>query len=123
MNCNKNEPWNPTDATYAIREVGRHPALSLAYKIHAMQRLAERGIVVSDVLYLLRNGFVYEDPKPATQAGYFRYVVDCRTPNSDGRIVTAVVIPNANTMSIKIVTVYWKDEHETVAGTLLEEPE
>lgn len=118
MNAGAPEPWSPTNATYALREIGRHPAMSLAYKVHATQRLAERGITTSDVLYLLRNGFVYKEPVPATTRGYYRYEVRGRTPNSEGREICAVVIPNATTMKIKIVTVFWVDEEDRRAGTL-----
>lgn len=123
MHARPQEPWRPTDATYALREIGRHPALSLAYKVHAQQRLAERGITTSDILYLLRNGFVYEEAVPATTAGYYRYELRGLTPNSDSREICAVVIPNANTMKIKVVTVFWVDEHETRAGSLPKEGE
>ena len=115
-----NEPWNPTDATYALREMGRHPALSLAYKVHATQRKAERGLLTSDVLYLIRKGFVYATATPATQHGYFKYTIQGTTPNSNGRQVAAVVIPNANTMTMKIVTLFWVDEEQTRSGTLME---
>lgn len=118
MNCQKEEPWNPTDATYNIRQIARHPALSLAYKVHATQRLAERGIIVSDVLQLLKNGFVYQEPTEATQSGYYRYVIEGSTPNSEDRKIAAVVIPNDNTKAIKVVTVYWVDETQTRAGTI-----
>jgi hypothetical protein len=121
MNCRRNEPWTPTNATYALREIGSHPALSLAYKVHATQRLTQRGIVISDVLYLLRKGFVYSEAITATQRGYYKYVIESVTPNSAGRQIAAVVLPNANTMSIKIVTVYWVDEHHRRAGTLMED--
>lgn len=122
MNCTKNEPWDPTDATYAIREIGKHPALSIAYKMHARQRMSERGIIVSDVLQLLRRGFVYDLPIEATSRGYYRYVIQGRTPNSGKRDIAAVIIPNPNTMAVKIVTVYWVDEHDTKSGTLMEDP-
>lgn len=121
MHARSCEPWRPTDATYALREIGGHPALSLAYKVHATQRLAERGITTSDVLYLLRNGFVYDAAVPATTAGYFRYEIRGRTPNSGSREICAVVIPNANTMKIKVVTVFWVDEKEARDGTLPKE--
>lgn len=118
MSASPPEPWNPTDATYALRRIGQHPAMSLAYKIHATQRLAERGITTSDVLYLLRHGFVYNDPVPAHTHGYFRYEVRGQTPNSEGREICAVVIPNASAMTLKIVTVFWVDEEDRRAGTL-----
>ena len=120
----EHEPWNPTEATNNLRTIGQHPGLTLAYKLHARDRLAERSIILSDVLYILRNGFVYVDPVPAKKSrGYWRYQMECRTPNSEGRVVRVVVIPNANAMTIKIVTVMWADEDQTRAGTILKEEE
>jgi hypothetical protein len=112
------EPWVPAYATEAIRKISRHPTLSLAYKVHATQRRVERGLVTSDVLYLLKNGFVLVDAEPATRPEYFRYVVTSTTPNSGGREIAAVVIPDASQLTIKIVTVYWVDEEARRAGTL-----
>lgn len=112
------EPWIPAYATEATRKISRHPALSLAYKVHATQRRAERGLVTSDLLYLLKNGFVLADAKPATRPDYFRYVVTSTTPNSGGREIAAVVIPDPSRLTIKIVTVYWVDEEARKAGTL-----
>lgn len=116
-----NEPWNPTDATINIRSIAKHPALSVAYRTHATRRLVERGIIVSDLLYLLRYGFIFEGAVPATQTGYYKYEIQSVTPNSSGREIRAVVIPNGNSMTIKIVTVMWVDETATIAGTLVEE--
>lgn len=113
------EPWSPRRATDEIRRISASPNFSLAYKIHAMQRESERGLSVSDVRHVLRHGFVYEDPKPATQSGYFRYQIQCKTPNSGGRVIRLVVIPNAGTLTIKLVTVMWVDETNTRAGTIL----
>lgn len=121
VNLAMDEPWNATKATYRLREMGAHPALSVAYKLHATERLAERSIIVSDVLYLIRNGFVYSDPIPAKTVGYYRYEIVCRTPNSGGRELCVVVIPSYNTMTMKIVTVMWRDEVQTRAGSTLEE--
>lgn len=112
------EPWEPAYATDAIRKISRHPALSLAYKVHAIQRLAERGVVTSDLLYLLKNGFVHADPKSATRPDYFKYVITSMSPNSGGREIGAVVIPDPRRLTIKIVTVYWVDEEARKAGTL-----
>lgn len=79
--------------------------------------MAERSIIISDILYLVRNGFVYKDPIPAKTEGYYRYEIECRTPNSANRSIRLVVIPNYNTMGIKIVTVMWVDEIGTKAGS------
>lgn len=94
--------------------------LSLAYKVHATKRLAERMIFVSDLLYLLKHGVVTEAAVSATRPDYYKYVVTCLTPNSEGREIAAVVIPDIKTLTIKIVTVYWVDEVARRAGTLTE---
>lgn len=115
------EPWNPTEATERLRQMAKHPAFSIAYKVHATQRLAERGIIVSDLLHVLRGGFVYKDGVPATQHGYYKYEIQGIAPNSGGRAVCLVVIPNFERCKLKIVTVMWVDETETRAGTLMED--
>lgn len=72
--------------------------------------MAARDLIVGDVLYILKNGFVYEDPEPATQPKLFKYKIETRTPNSNNRSVRIVIIPDCNTCWIKIVTVMWADE-------------
>ncbi len=113
--------WNPAEATEKLREMAGHPAFSLAYKTHATKRIAERGIIVSDLLYLLRNGFVLLPAVAATQVGYFKYTMQSVTPNSEGRIIQMIVIPNYENCSLKVVTVMWKDEMETRAGSIMED--
>lgn len=114
------EPWSPAQATDELRRIARDARLSLAYKLHATKRACEREISTSDVLYVLKNGFVYHAAKTATRPDYFKYEIESRTPNSDGRIVNLVVIPDCNNMTIKLVTIMWKDEDARRAGTLTE---
>ncbi len=97
-----------------------HQAFSLAYKVHAVKREGERSLYVPDVLYVLKHGFVYEEPAPATRQGYFRYEMHGLTPNSGGRAVGLVVIPDVQNCVVKLVTIMWIDEKATRAGTLLE---
>ncbi len=115
------EPWEPSYATDAIREMAQNIQFSIAYKIHAKERLSERGLIASDVLYLLKNGFGL---KPATKSekspGYYKYQIESLTPNSGGRKLRAVVIPNCKDCKLKIVTIMWVDERATRSGTLLE---
>ena len=70
----------------------------------------ERDLIVGDILYILKWGFVYDDPAPATQPELFRYRVESRTPNSNNRVVRAVVIPDPDRCWIKIATVMWADQ-------------
>lgn len=120
MTCKQADRWEPAYATESIRKIGCHPALSLAYKVHAVQRMAERGITTSDVMWLLRRGFVHEGPTQATQLNFYKHRIVGLTPNSNGRSIEAVVIPNIATNTIKIVTVFWVDDLATRSGTLTE---
>lgn len=112
------QPWCPRDATDEIRKLARRRELSLAYKLHAKDRMLDRGIIVSDVLYVLKHGFVLKDSEPATRRGFFRYEIESRTPNSGSRDIRLIVIPQPQWL-IKIVTVMWVDETAKKAGSLL----
>ena len=117
----KNEPWSPADATDYLRDMARSPEFSIVYKLHSTERMAKRSIISSDVLYVLKNGFVLQDAVSAEKTvGYFKYTIECISPNSDGRTVRLVVIPNARTCKIKMITVMWADEVHARAGTLME---
>ncbi len=98
----------PAKATEHIRaKIGPH--LGLHWTRHAKEQLLTRGLIISDILHALKNGFVHEEGQPATRAGFFKYKMECVTPNSGGLTVVVVVIPSqAN--ELKIVTVMWKDE-------------
>ena len=112
-------PWTPRDATERIRAIARCDDLDLTYKLHARQRMDERRLIVSDVLHVLKTGFVYDDPVPATRPGYHRYLIQSRTPNSGGREVGIVVIPDQQGRLLKIVTIMWIDAAATRAGTVI----
>jgi len=71
--------------------------------------MLDRNLIMGDVRYVLRSGFVFDEPEEATKAGYFKYRVEGTTPSSDGRTVRIVVIPDGG-VELKIVTVMWRDE-------------
>ncbi|RST87951.1 DUF4258 domain-containing protein [Aquibium carbonis] len=113
------EPWLPDRATSRIRSIARDPRLSLSYRLHARERLAERGLVISDILHALKFGNVHQPPKPAFAPGTYRYRVDCKTPNSGSRSIGVVVIPAEAEHLLKVVTVMWIDEFERKAGSIM----
>ena len=76
---------------------------------HARERLKERGLLIADVLHVLKYGFVYDKGESATQQGCFRYKMECKTPNSAERIVRIIVIPSTAN-GVKLVTLMWADE-------------
>ena len=75
---------------------------------HAKERLQERELIQADLLHVLKQGFVYNDPEPASRDGYFKYRIEGPTPNSGGRNICAVVIPGGTV--IKVITIMWRDE-------------
>lgn len=103
------EPWNPAQATERLRKLASG-SLDLSYKGHARDQLSERNLVVGDLIYLLKNGFVFVEAVEATRKQYWKYQMQCRTPNSNNREVKAVVIPDWKRKGIKVVTVMWADE-------------
>ena len=92
----------------------------MAYKLHAREQLLVRGIISSDVLYVLKFGFVLIDPEPATRAGYFKYAMENRTPNSNSRDIRLIIVPDKKMKLIKLVTVMWVDELAKRAGSIIE---
>jgi len=104
------EPWEAADATTNIHRMAEEPSFSLQFKTHAKDRMADRNIIMSDILYVLKNGFVYEPPKPSTRNGYNKYAIECKTPNSE-RSIRLIVIPNMKTCKIKLISIMWVDEN------------
>ena len=97
----------PAEATSFLRsKVG--PALTLRPTCHALEQLSDRGLIMGDVLHVLKFGFVYNEAQPATR-GFFKYLMEATTPNSGSRVVRIVVIPSPSDQ-IKLVTVMWVDE-------------
>lgn len=108
MMLDPDKPLSPANATVFLRQ--KHgPHLDLNWTHHAKVQMSDRGLLMGDVLHLIKHGFVHEEGTPATQKGFFKYQMECTTPNSGGRAVCAVVIPSAG-CALKVVTVMWKDE-------------
>lgn len=101
--------WSTGKATQEINACARGAGLTLSWAAHVKVRLRERGLLMGDALHVLRRGFVLEEPQPATREGFFKYLVEATTPNSEGRTVTVVVIPDGDA-HLKLVTIMWKDE-------------
>lgn len=105
----KPQPWNQADATDIIRQLAKSPNLQVTYTTHAKDQMRERDLIVSDVLYVLKNGFVLEPEQESTQPGFFKYLPQSRSPNSGNRTVRVVVVPDPERCWMKIVTVMWVD--------------
>jgi hypothetical protein len=53
---------------------------------------------------------VFEKAVEASRKPYWKYQMQCKTPNSNNREVRAVVIPDWKRKGIKVVTIMWADE-------------
>jgi hypothetical protein len=106
----KQQPWGTGDATETIRQIARSSGFRITYTGHAKEQMQERDLIVSDVIYILKNGFVYDEAQTSTQLGLFKYVIESRSPNSGNRSVRIVTIPDPQNCWIKIVTVMWADK-------------
>ncbi|WP_366925236.1 DUF4258 domain-containing protein [Novosphingobium sp. SCN 63-17] len=113
--------WTKAKATDGIREIARSARLTISYKRHAINQMAERDLIISDVLYVLKNGFVHIEPEPSTRSGYNKYGMECTCPNSGSRAVRVIVIPDRKACFLKIITVMWVDEVATRAGNIIGE--
>ncbi len=104
------QPWGPARATDRIRRIASDQESSLTWRRHASQRLQERGLINSDVLFVLRNGFVREPSEGESSApGLYKYAIEGLAPNSGPRIIRQIVVPDLAEKHIKIITVMWKD--------------
>ena len=106
----RGQPWSSADATDYIRLLGRDPNLDLIRTQHAHEQMRDRSLIMSDVLFVLKNGFVYAEAQASTQTSLFKYLIESRSPNSGSRTVRLVVIPDPRETCIKVVTVMWVDE-------------
>ena len=91
----KPQPWSQKDATDNIRAIAAHKSLSLTYTLHAKEQMAERDLIIGDINYVMKHGFVHTDAQPSTRENLYKYRIECRSPNSNNRTVRIVVIPCA----------------------------
>lgn len=73
------------------------------------ERFQERNLLIADIRYLLKFGYVYDDAEESTKNGFWKYKVEGTTPNSETRTLLVVIIPDFQHRTIKMVTVRWKD--------------
>ena len=102
-------PWSPTKATEELRKIARQD-FDFCWTAHVIERMEDRDLIVGDVVHVLKHGFVYDEAEKSTREGYFKYKIECTSPNSGARTVRVVVIPEQKPLTLKIVTVMWVDE-------------
>ncbi|WP_416878665.1 DUF4258 domain-containing protein [Litorimonas sp.] len=83
--------------------------LDLVLTDHAKERLDERNITTGDILHIIRTGFVYDAPQPASR-DYYKYAIEGRSPNSNGRTIKLIIIPDVKACGVKLITIMWKDK-------------
>lgn len=108
--------WSPKTAENHIRTYARNPDLELAYTRHANKRMEERGIIMSDILHILKCGHIDTDnePEETTQPNFHKYEICGKSPNSGSREICLreiclIVVPDPSQPAIKVITVMWRD--------------
>lgn len=104
------QPWKPGDATTIINRIAKSKMCQFSYTLHARERMDERNLIMSDVLYVLKTGFVYLEPEPSTTDGFFKYKVEGKSPNSGSRHLRVIAVPDPKECQIKAITIMWRNE-------------
>jgi len=115
------QPWDSATAEKYIHQLACEENLTQAKTLHYKTRMAERGIIASDVRHVLKHGSVIGEAEASTREGLFKYKIQCETPNSDGGIIRVVVIPCREKLLLKIVTVMWVGGGHSNPNELAEE--
>lgn len=105
----KKHPWQSADATQYINFLAEDGISTLHYTAHCKDRMKERGIIIRDILYVLKHGFVYTAPDTATR-DFYKYKVESVSPNSENRKIRVVVLVDETKREMKIITVMFVDE-------------
>ena len=105
----RSRPWIPAKATEEIRKLANRD-FEFNWSRHANEQRLARDLIIGDIIHVLKNGFVYETAEPSTRPGFFKYKIDSRSPNSGGRTVRVVVVPQREPPLFKVITVMWVDE-------------
>ena len=105
----RTSPWAPAKATEEIRKLA-HQDFEFNWSWHADEQRLARDLIIGDITHVLKNGFVHEEAEPSTRKGFFKYKVESRSPNSGGRTLRVVVVPQRKPPLFKVITVMWVDE-------------
>lgn len=99
--------WSKAEALRQVRRCVDNPRLTLHWKEKALEaELKACGLIVGDVLHLLRRGRIIEQPTVIGKTAY-RCRVSSRTPNS-ARAVTVTVVLNGG-CEMKIMNICRKE--------------
>ncbi|MBP9999423.1 MAG: DUF4258 domain-containing protein [Proteobacteria bacterium] len=94
---------SPTDATNKIREIAMDSD-NIIITNHTIERMQERDFSMRDLLELLRNGYVDQEPEYNAEKQEYKYkiarVVDTRT-------AAAITIIMKNE-KLLVITIMWK---------------
>jgi hypothetical protein len=105
----KPQPWIPADATDEIRAIAKRDDFGLVLTRHAREQMADRSLIASDILFVLKHGFVLSQAQESTRPDFHKYAIESRSPNSGSRTVRVICIPDPGRLQIKVVTVMWID--------------
>ncbi len=108
------------DLTYmtgAINTMARSDDLDLCYTKHCLERMRERDITISEILYILKTGIVEEyQGKAKPETGKFHKYKITAQSLSRRRNISLIILVEINRLKIpaiklqEIVTAMWSDK-------------
>jgi hypothetical protein len=92
---------SPAEATERLNRIARGP-FEFNWTDAVKAKLKERCLVVGDIAYICRNGKVIGPTgDQPTSVGHYKYIVACRTPNGNKKVVRlAVCFSSANAIKV-----------------------
>ena len=81
----------------------------LVWTDHAKERMKQRGIIMSDVRYLLKNDFRLEKTERVMGKNLYKYKVCGFGHRSLYRSICLVIIPSLDKPKVQVITVMWED--------------
>lgn len=99
-----NRPLSPIEATNKIREIAQDSA-NVAITFHTMERMEERGFSNRDLIELLRNGYVDEEPEYNAEKQEYKYKI---TKTVDSTRTAAAITLIISDKKLLVITIMWK---------------
>lgn len=98
------KPLEPLEATNKIREIAQDSA-HIAVTNHTIERMEERGFTMRDLLELLRNGYVDDEPEYNADKQEYKYKI---TKSVDSVRTAAAITVIVSDKKLLVVTIMWK---------------
>lgn len=99
-------PWRRTVATDIINYQAKNIDTSHTLSASVKSFLAEKGLSIFDILNVLENGTVVQEPQPTSRSKFFKYTVIGQTLDNLNLDLAVTVVPHFKQNANAIVKAY-----------------